>query len=279
VTIKRSRLYNTGNRDVNDVSGALNNALKQIDNSFADQQTTLDALTASRLMTTTSDYYALWPCDDPAGAAVLRQAVAGGPNGLTCSSAAIPGAYGLVQERCVRIYDDGTVANRLATVTPTAPSMSTVSIALWCRFGRQEAAVRNVFEWRDSTFGDHTGIRLASSADHHIPEFMVTVGGVLHTATVLGDGYVSAGDWHHLGLTYNGETLTGYVDGNALITNTTPSGAVSWTTGAGTKSWRIGTAAADGQSGFYCDIRVVSGVLPAVWFGEAYRRGLRAYAA
>jgi hypothetical protein len=277
MSIKRPRLYNTGDRDKNDISNALDFVIKQIDSEFSANQEILDELTTSRLMETDSTYYAYWPCDDAAGATVVRQAIAGGPAPLICSSAALPGAYGYVQEKCLRIYDDGTPANRLATVTPSNPSMSVCSIALWCRLGRSEAAARNVFEWRDSTFGDHTGIRLSSSIDFHIPVFMVTVGGVLYTATVPGEGYLSAGDWHHLGLTYDGETLTGYVDGNALVTNTTPSGAISWSTGAGTKSWRVGTAAADGQSGFYADIRVVSGILPAAWFAEAYQRGTRRF--
>ena len=51
-------------------------------------------------------------------------------------------------------------------------------------------------------------------------------GGGVDTTLLTGTGSVTTGAWHHAVVTYDGETLLGYVDGAVKGTNATPSGAL-----------------------------------------------------
>jgi hypothetical protein len=258
----------TGDRQIDTFSRETREAV-------ADIYTQIEASSSSRAMPVTEQHYAYWPLDDAYGETVLRQTVSGGPAPLVCSSSALPGCLGPTGTRVLRMYEDVTVANRLAAVSPSTPTMSGTTIAFWCNLGRQQGANTSLFTWRDSVASDLVGIYDSYvAAGQHVMVYRVDVGGVNYTATAPGEAWFAPGTWHHVGFTYDGETLVGYVDGNGITSNSTPSGAISWSTGAGTKSWRLGTSAADGQSGFYREIHVIKGAVGSEWFEEAYLRGI-----
>jgi len=86
---------------------------------------------------------------------------------------------------------------------------------------------------------------------------------------------LTLGVWHHLGMTWDGTTLSGYIDGNLIGTGTGGSGALQ----QGPGPWIIGVNPSNAAQE-YCpyaifdDVRMASTVRSASWFQQVYQSGV-----
>lgn len=81
------------------------------------------------------------------------------------------------------------------------------------------------------------------------------------------------GQWNHVGLTFDGSTLRGYVNGQ-LAASGAVSGSVYYTSAAPYSVGSDRTSTFDSVRAHYVDARVASVARPASWFREVYLRGL-----
>lgn len=89
-------------------------------------------------------------------------------------------------------------------------------------------------------------------------------------------GAVTANEWSHTALTYNGAEMNVYVDGASTATDTTVGGALA----SSTSPFTIGSRGGDSQfmDGLICDVRVYNRALSSNELAELYEWGAGDYA-
>lgn len=230
----------------------------------------------SRIMPVDAYTFLRWPCDDAAGSAVFRETMQGqslAPGVAVSSGWASP--YGLT---CVRVNEDATIGNRVATGgTGIVPTGNACSISLRVRIGRAGGAILFFGYWNSTVplfvlRGDTPAAQICR------PFSSTRVAGVQYDVNTLGQDWVAPGGWHELGVSYDGETIRNWVNGNLASENTTPSGPIEWGAGAAPRQWRLGTfGVTEGAPCYVSDIRVHSVARPQSWWRESYERGLGFY--
>lgn len=82
---------------------------------------------------------------------------------------------------------------------------------------------------------------------------------------------LTPGVWHHIGLTWDGSTLRGYVDGALAASGACVGTSINW----GTGSWSIGNFVGDTDqfAGWVQDAWWFASTQPASWFASVYRAG------
>jgi hypothetical protein len=266
----------TAERQVDSTNRDVRQALGGVDQNIALVNAHANALTPSFMpIDGFTDYY--WSLGEPLGSLAAGQAIAGKNFPLIFSSAAIPGQLSELGGLALRLFDDATIANaRAQSAAVPTPVYRTASLSLWVWTGNASAGAgfRHLFSHKPSGAGSpHLGLlvnQLASGALVFQATVMIGAAGLACNAP--GDAYVTAGAWHHLGLTANGTILALYVDGRP-ISSTPAAGNIDWTTG-GASVWTLGYNGTVGAfPGFYQDVMVSAAARPREWFEEAYLRG------
>lgn len=277
VKVIRPPALQSDRRDINVGRDNLADALRQIDPINAGLDARLVELEHSRVMPLDSFDRMVWPCDDATGSAILRNI---GPEGgaLTIAGSIETRPCGFVATQAARINvaASGTNARTTATWTTAPPS---ASMSCWVRVG-SIAAGSNVVSFADSAGVPIFSLSVSTPGSSRILlGGNVRVGGTNFTINALDSEQFSIGDWHHIGVTYDGETLLGYVDGVEVASNGTPTGPINWTLGAAPRNWNLGAESASviGFLGRQQDVRVMNVARPESWFTESYRRGVGLY--
>jgi hypothetical protein len=98
-------------------------------------------------------------------------------------------------------------------------------------------------------------------------------GAVVNLAIPAGPGTsILLNQWCHVGLTYDGATLSAYLNGN-LVGTMAVAGALDYNTGIHGPWIFGGTPQPDGINGQLQDFRLANVIRPASWFSQVYRTG------
>jgi hypothetical protein len=105
--------------------------------------------------------------------------------------------------------------------------------------------------------------------------FEVTVGGTQYFATNTGGSEWSQGDWFHVTLTYDGETLLGYINGEQVALNTSPSGSIDYAGGNTDKVVGMHSTYSSGEffTGNMDDVRIYNHALSTDDIKRLYKLG------
>jgi hypothetical protein len=122
--------------------------------------------------------------------------------------------------------------------------------------------------------------------DNPYASWMILVNGSTYFAiTTANDGWIAmpsssgfapdmvVNTWNHVGLTYDGSLLSGYINGN-LVKTQSLSGNIVYATNGPYIVGSDGRGSAPSVRAFYADARVTGIVRPESWFSSVYQRGL-----
>lgn len=183
----------------------------------------------------------------------------GGNNGtLTSGPTAVPGVVGQALN-----FDGVNDYVNLGSSAILNPANFTLSA--WFKSSGCSAAMTpcNIYRWR--TFGN----ALAVTSAGEVQTYFYDSGVVLHTVTTTGGSY-NDNQWHHVSGTYDGATLTMYVDG---ISNGAPASSADLTYAAGSASiGRAGNFDGDYFSGAIDEVRLYNRALSAAEVAYQYER-------
>jgi hypothetical protein len=216
-------------------------------------------------------------------------------NLVTVSGTVIMDARSVFNEPCVYFPASGTwpagasgTKNRLETTTGAGLRVNApMSVSGWIKV-RNFANLGDNYGWvfKKNSRPNQTWTTPYSALDFIIWNstdgkfrFSVTTasGTRNEVATDPNNFVVPTGVWSHVGLTYDGTTLRGYINGLLVATlATNPTGAIDWTTDG---AWTFGSKpeeATPKQEGAFmaCDWRIANVARGLSYFQQIYRRGV-----
>lgn len=212
----------------------------------------------------------VWALDEMAGTSFANSGSSS--LALTASgsvSVGVPGMWGSALSLWA-----STTAGAASADTTDDPSTGHVTASIWVWFvSSLNSNIFCRFARPTSTPWSSPYVAWRISRDSGVTKFSIArAPATYNEISAAGVPEMLVNQWNHVGLSYDGTTLRGYVNGQ-LAASGSYSGAIDYTTAA---PYVVGTdrATFTNVTGHYADARVASVARDAAWFRAVYRRGL-----